>query len=226
MGRPREHGTATQAALLAAAAEIVGAEGPAALTVRRAADRVGTTTRAVYSLFGDKDGMLRALNHTAAETMRRHHEAVPVSDDPVSEFPALALAYRDAVLEQPNVYEMWIAGLAAPGPPPYPPDSDAALSYRSHERVLDAIARCVASGRFPGRDVERTGAQLFALVHGLATLELRGLLGDPDTARSSWVDAITAAVTGYQRPPDTDRPGDAAPRPRPARRRAVPTPAR
>ena len=54
------------------------------------------------------------------------------------------------------------------------------------------------------------GGDLFALVHGLATLELRGLLGDPDTARASWVDAITAAVTGYQRSPDADRPREPA----------------
>src|SRR5215467_13631488 len=143
MGRPREHGATERAALLEAAAGILGAEGAAAVTVRRVADQVGTTTRAVYSVFGDKDGMLRELNHIAAETMRRHHEAVPVAEDPVTEFPALALAYRDAVLEQPNLYEMWIASISTPGPPPYPPDSDAALTYRSHERVLDTVIRCV-----------------------------------------------------------------------------------
>src|SRR5215813_4673797 len=108
MGRPREHGATERAALLEAAAGILGAEGAAAVTVRRVADEAGTTTRAVYALFGDKDGLLRALFVVAAETMRRHHEAVPVQDDPIQELMALAGAYRLAALEQPHLYGLFI----------------------------------------------------------------------------------------------------------------------
>src|SRR6476646_3275351 len=100
MGRPKEHGTRTREALLAAATEILGHEGAGAVSVRRVAERAGTTTRAVYVPFGDQQGLLRALFQVAAETMRRHHEAVPVDEDPLRELMALPGAYRAAAREQ------------------------------------------------------------------------------------------------------------------------------
>jgi len=196
MGRPREHGESERAALLQAAAAIMGGEGAVAVTVRRVADQAGTSTRAVYSLFGDKDGLLSELFRIGWESMQRHHEAVPVQADPVQEILPLALAYRAGALEQPHLYEFALgslsrASLAA---------DDLAIAFRSFDRVLDALRRCADSGRFPGRDPLATGMQLLALVHGLASLELRGLLGDEKDALARWRDAVLAAVSGYTKP--------------------------
>jgi AcrR family transcriptional regulator len=197
MGRPKEHGEKTRSALLAAAGEILHAEGQHAVSVRRVADAVGTSTRAVYSLFGDKDGLVRELYIQAAETMRRHHESVPVAADPIEELRWLAMAYRDAAREQPNVYDLFFSRITARPPGE---DEDLLLAYRSFERVLDAVRRCVAQGLFPGRDPEATSRQMWALVHGLASLELKCVLGEPAIAEGQWHAAIDAALTGYQQP--------------------------
>ena len=58
MGRPREHDDETRAALRAATERIVSESGVGAFSVRGVAREVGTTTRAVYSLFGSKEGLL------------------------------------------------------------------------------------------------------------------------------------------------------------------------
>ena len=195
VGRPREHGEAERAALLAATAGIIGAEGAAAVTVRRVAAAAGVSTRAVYSLFGDKDGLLREVFTVIAETMRRLHEAVPVADDPVTEIRPLALAYRAGALEQPNLYEFYLGGPAAGSPPP---GLDTALALRSFERVQDTVRRCVSSGRFPGRDPQAVSMQLWALVHGLASLEVRGFLGPEPAALARWDDAVRDAVTAFE----------------------------
>src|SRR5690242_1230107 len=108
MGRPKEHGVETRAALLEAAAEILSAEGAAGVSVRKVAERAGTSTRAVYSLYGDKDGLLQALCQRANDIMRRHHEGVPANpDDPAAELLSLAFAYRAAALEDPRLYDLW-----------------------------------------------------------------------------------------------------------------------
>jgi AcrR family transcriptional regulator len=199
MGRPREHGPQTRQALLDAGSRIVGAEGAAAVTIRRLADEAGTTTRAVYSLFGDKDGLLRALFTIAAETMRRHHEAVPVDPgDPTREFPPLALAYRAAAREQPALYDLWFGRVT---PDMKLAEEDAALAFRSFERVLSTIRRCIETGRFPAREPMQIGLELFGLVHGLASLELRGFFPDEATARATWTDGIGALVHGIETAP-------------------------
>jgi AcrR family transcriptional regulator len=198
MGRPKEHGERTRTALLAAAAELLHREGRAAVSVRRVADEVGTTTRAVYSLFGDKEGLLRTLSTDVAETMRRHHEDIPERDDPVAEIVDLALGFRAAALEKPNLYVLFIDEIRADADPS---DPLFALVYRSFERVLSTIRRCLSAGRFPGRNEFDVGRFLLAVVHGLASLELRGVLGDEHRAIQVWRLSVQAALDGLQQPP-------------------------
>ncbi|MEV0268969.1 WHG domain-containing protein [Hamadaea sp. NPDC050747] len=195
MGRPKEHGDQTREALLTAAAATLHSEGPAAISVRRVADEAGTSTRAVYSLFGDKNGLLTALAQEAAETMRRHHEAVPEQDEPLDELPELVLAYRAAALERPHVYGIYLGeGVDL--------DHDTqALYYRSFDRVLRTLRRAAASGRLGDHEPVDVGRHLWALVHGLASLELKGFLGDPARARRLWLDALAATVRGYDTAP-------------------------
>lgn len=203
MGRPKEHGELTRAALLAAAGELLYADGAGGVTVRRVAEKVGTSTRAVYSLFGDKDGLLRALYRDVAETMRQHHEAVPERDDPVAEIPDLALGYRAAGLQRPNLYELWFAAIRHANATLN--EQDAVLGRRSLERVRDTVRRAVAQGRFPGRDPDEVVSQLFAMVHGLTSLELAGLLGDRAAASRTWKHMVAALLDGLQQPPDPGR---------------------
>jgi AcrR family transcriptional regulator len=198
MGRPREHGPETRAALLSVAARLLGAEGAAGVTIRRVADETGTSTRAVYSLFGDKQGLMRALFHEAAETMRRHHEAVPVTADPISEIGQLALAYRAAALEQPFLYDLYLGRV---GPDVELTEADLALAFRSFQRVLDTLHRAAGAGLLGGRDPEVVGRQMWALVHGLASLELLGFLGTADQTRARWTDAVDTSLAGYASPP-------------------------
>jgi AcrR family transcriptional regulator len=55
MGRPREHDELTAAAHLTAAERTIHARGLESLSLRQLAADVGTTTRAIYSLFGSMD---------------------------------------------------------------------------------------------------------------------------------------------------------------------------
>jgi AcrR family transcriptional regulator len=187
-----------RAALLAAAGELLHTEGRSAVSVRRVADAVGTTTRAVYSVFGDKDGLLRALSADVAETMRRHHEDIPERDDPVAEIVELAFGYRAAALEKPNLYGVFFDEVRVDATVD---DEVFALVYRSFERVLRTVRRCIAAGLFPGRTEFDVGRSLHALVHGLASVELRGILGDDASARQIWRQSVEAMLAGFQEPP-------------------------
>jgi AcrR family transcriptional regulator len=192
MPRPREHDEATRQRLLDRAAVILDQEGLAGLSTRRLALDAGTTTRAVYSLFGDKAGLLRALYRAGFETLRRNTEAVPATDDPARDIVALAAAYRDSARQNRNLYALMFD--MVPGWRPQPEDQAAAR--RTLRPLAAAVARAVAEGLLPD-DVRGLTNQLFALVHGLASLELAGLLGGPADAAGHWESAVTAALRGY-----------------------------
>ena len=61
MPRPKLHDDALRIRLLDTAGAVLTAEGPDALSLRRLAAEAGTSNSVVYSLFGGKPGVLRAL---------------------------------------------------------------------------------------------------------------------------------------------------------------------
>src|ERR1044072_3294392 len=108
MGRPREHDARTAAALLAAAERAVQQGGIEALSVRGVAAEVGTTTRAVYSLYGSKDGLVAGLAARPFELLREGLASVPVTDDPAADLVASALMYRRFSNEHPSLWALGI----------------------------------------------------------------------------------------------------------------------
>jgi AcrR family transcriptional regulator len=194
MGRPKEHGEETRERLLETAGRILAEEGAGAVSVRRLADEAGTSTRAIYSLFGSKEGLLAAMFRQAADTFVRLHDAVPVADDPLDELTPLGFAYRQAALEQPNLYGL-LFGRAVPGF--VPSEDDIRYAQRSQYRVVDALERAAGQGLITG-DPWAISNQGWALVHGLASLELMGCLGPPEVAETTWRGALDTMEAGLR----------------------------
>ena len=107
MGRPREHNEQTRATLRAAAERLVAEGGADALSVRAVADEVGTTTPAVYSVFGSKDGLVDALAQTAFEFLVAEIDELPETDDPVADLVDVGgVVFRRLVREHPALYRI------------------------------------------------------------------------------------------------------------------------
>ena len=108
MGRPRVHDDETRAALRAATERVVSESGVGAFSVRAVAREVGTTTRAVYSLFGSKEGLLvDAMAQTAYAFLADGMDALGETDDPVEDLVAVGVpVFRTLVLEHPAPYRI------------------------------------------------------------------------------------------------------------------------
>jgi AcrR family transcriptional regulator len=117
MGRPKEHDEETRAALRAAAERLVAEGGADALSVRRAAAEVGTTTRAVYSLFGSKEGLVAAVAQTAFEYLHDEIDRLPKTDDSAADLIAIGTdVVRRLALDHPGLFRIAfqrVAGLHA-----------------------------------------------------------------------------------------------------------------
>jgi len=204
MGRPKEHGADTREQLLRAAGRLLATEGADALSVRRVSGEVGVSSRAVYSLFGSMDGLLTELFRRGAETLVKRHEQVPRCGDAAAEILPLASAYRRAALEAPDFYRLVFERAV---PSFHAGDHDTAYVFRGLQRVQDAVERALAQRRLGDRDPVRVTRSLWVCVHGLASLELRGMLGPPADADAAWHDTITALVAGLlPGPPVAGRP--------------------
>jgi len=198
MGRPREHNDETRERLLQVATGIIRRGGVEALTVRGLAAEAGVTTRAIYSLFSGLPDLVAELCSRSSAAMLRHHEAVPVTDDPISELLPLALAFRAGAREHADLYEKLYTPVAT--------DGSVATEYlpviqRTVGRVQDTIRRAILAGqlRRPVNDHEVLQG-LWAIVHGLTSLELRGVLGTPQECDRIWHRTITDHVRGLTGP--------------------------
>jgi len=194
MGRRREHDEKTAAALLDAAERIVAEQGIDALSLREVARDAGTTTRAIYSLFGSKDGLLGALGVRAFNLLQREIEALPASDQPSDDLIEVALIYRRFALEHPALFSIAFHR------------ADPAIWPRFRAAAVDALA--VLDTRFEpladadllgGRSVSEASTQFRALGEGAAWTELRGNPLPPDPERF-WRNAFHALITGFTAP--------------------------
>jgi AcrR family transcriptional regulator len=198
MGRPREHDEQTANALLEAAEKVVQSGGIDALSVRRVAEEVGTSTRAVYSLFGSKDGLLAALGRRAFELLGEAVDELPTTSDPAEDLVKVgAVAFRDFVINHPSMFRIAVQRTVGA--------QELAEAFRTTRiealHGLQArVERLAQAGILDGRPTPDVVRQFHALCEGLAALELRGVIQQQEGARI-WHDALSALVTGFGPPP-------------------------
>jgi len=191
MARPKEHDEQTAAALLAGAERMIEADGFSALSLRELARGANTTTRAVYSLFGSKEGLVGALGSRAFELLQSGLEALPATDDPQNDVVEAALMFRRFALDHPALFSI---GIQLTEPSLWPRFSAQAAEARGGlHRLFEPLAQ---AGLLGGRSVSEAALQFHCLCEGLAALELRRTPFDPDP-EEFWRRAVHALINGF-----------------------------
>jgi AcrR family transcriptional regulator len=197
VGRPKTHDERQAAALLDAAEELVGAGGLAALSVRAVAQRSATTTRAVYSLFGSKAGLVAALGARMFELLGAGVDAVPRTDRPAADLVEAGVGvFRQLAIKRPALYQIGVQQTAV--------DVDVAsqfwpTAWTAFHILESRFDRLHAAGQLPNRAINEAATQFHALCEGLATVELRGSI-PPDSAERQWREALSALLDGLAKP--------------------------
>jgi AcrR family transcriptional regulator len=206
MGRPREHDETTAAALLEAAERTVEAAGIEALSVRGVARDAGATTRAVYSLFGSKDGLVVALGARAYELLGAAVGALPQSDDPAQDLVDAGLVFRRFAREHPALFAV---GIQRELPSPELWDRFRGAASDALRLLFARLERLGEQDGLGGRSVAEAAWQFHALCEGLAAVDRRQP-GVNHSSEERWRAALAALVRGFAAAPVTASP--AAPR--------------
>jgi AcrR family transcriptional regulator len=193
MGRPREHDEATRERLLEAAERLSATKGFDALTVRAVAQEAGTTTRAVYALFGSKAGLEQTLHQAMFTRLRDLERARKPRDDPRADLLELALSYRRWAVERPDRYAIAMHRFVGQRARPRS-EEGRAVSREALGELVEAVDRCHDAGLLAIAPADVV-MHMRAVVHGLAEFENLGLLG-PDPERH-WRTVVTAMLDGY-----------------------------
>ncbi len=200
MGRPR-HQPRTADELLDAAERLIETEGVGALSVRRVAEAAGTTTRAVYSLYGSKDGLVAALGRRAFELLGEGVARLPATDDPAADLVEAGISvFRRFSLEHPSLFRVAVQR-TLPGPG-YATGFGAEAGW-ALRRLEQKVQRLHDAGLLGGRTVREATSAFHAMCEGLAALELRGLL-PAGLEEAAWRDGLGTLVRGFAAVPSEE----------------------
>ncbi len=150
-------------ALIAAARELLDADGPGAVSLREAARRVGVSATATYRHFQDKDHLLAAV---AAEGYREFSERLRAAASESEGFSEIGAAYIEFALSHPGLFRLMFGPLLRERER-YPELGAAADS--AFAALRDGAQRFVG-GR--NDDIESIALASWSFAHGLARLVL------------------------------------------------------
>ncbi len=174
-------------AIVAAARQILEADGLSAVTMRSVAEAVGVRGPSLYKHVPDRAALVRLVAAGVVDDLSEVLAIAPSTDDPRGDLRALAIRYRDFVIANPNGYRLLFMDLPAGEAPD--PAAVAAVGVP----LVRAMARLV--GEDDALEAART---MTAWAHGFVSMELAGafrLGGEIETAYAFGIEAVMAGIS-------------------------------
>jgi AcrR family transcriptional regulator len=194
MPRAKRRTPELAARVLRCALELIDSEGLRALTARRLAADAQTSPAAIYELFGDKAGVIRAMFFAGFELLGESLGEADGDADPLEALLELAQRYRAFILARPALSALMFSRPFASFDPA-PEESAAGAAVR--QRIVAAVEDAVNAGRVDGDPVDIAHAYV-ALVHGLAAAEASDRLGRSEqTVQRRWDLGVRALLAGW-----------------------------
>ena len=183
-------------ALIDEALAMLATDDSSALTLRELARRLGVTHAAPYAHFPDKRRLLEAVHDAGFTRLADQLEAAATqAGEPVAAFRRMALTYLRFATENPNLYRLMFSGaeLGHDAQTEMSPDGERAFAI-----LVGTVERV---GIPHGVDAHDLAAAVWAMVHGVAMLEIDGRLNgktahDPQAVLSLMTDVAIRGLGG------------------------------
>ena len=195
MPRAKQRTPEMRERVLQAAMDMLASNGVAEFTTRRLAQHAGTSTPAVYELFGDKAGLVREVFFEGFRLLRQYLDEVRPSQDPRAELISVIKLLRMFAREHSVLADLMFSRPFAdfdPGPAERRAGDEVRLF------IVAAVRRCVRAGVLEGDEVDIAHV-IVAMAQGLAGQETAGWLGTSQESRDRrWDLAVTALLDGLR----------------------------
>lgn len=168
-------------------------DGPTAITARRVAASAGSSTAAVYELFGDKGGLVRSMFFAGFTALADRLESLPPHPDHRTSVRAGLDVARDFAVASPGLFEVMYQ---RPFVEFTPDASDLAVGRSVYDHFVERVANWLDSSPRSEWIVDATQA-LVATNRGLVANEIAGVLGStPATVERRRDVALDAVFDG------------------------------
>lgn len=175
-----------------AAAQLLQEEGPEAVTVRKVATKMDCSTKIIYSLFVNKEGLAQQLYLDGCQLLAKQLEHAPQATDPAQQLLNLGEAYWRFGKVYASYYKLMFGGAFAD----FKPDAESLQgTVTALQQLLQVVAEAREQGVLSDKYDEQSAIRvLWAALHGVIHLYLGGHLADEDTAYITYRDTLSAVV--------------------------------
>jgi len=178
--------------VVAAAAELVNAEGPEALSISRLAERLGVRTPSLYNHVEGLPGLKRELALMNARLLGDCIGYAAIGKSGPQAIREVAQAYRAYIKENPGLYMAGLRAARTQAP------VDAELQS-IEDRVVEIGMAVVGSFGLHAEYGLHAVRGLRSVVHGFASLEVAGGFGLPLDCDESFRRLVEMLILGLQR---------------------------
>lgn len=170
----------TREAILDAARQMVESEGIDGFSLRGVARAVGYSPAAIYEYFGSKEDLLDCLYFEGrgglSDRMTAVLDEAPEGRSTIETLAAFGHAYRQAALEQPELYRFIFGRGKTPQGAIRKHEGREVPPGNAFGLLVDLIAKGIEHGEFIEAPPPVVALAAWASVHGFVTLELSGAL--------------------------------------------------
>jgi AcrR family transcriptional regulator len=176
-----------------AAATLLQEEGPEAVTVRKVAQKMDCSTKIIYSLFVNKEGLAQQLYLEGCKLLAYEFEGTPQTANPVQYFLNLGETYWQFGQRYSGYYKLMFGGAFGN----FKPDEESMHgTVTAMRQLLTVINHAQEQGLIPGQyDTESVVRIVWASLHGVIHLYMGGHLGDVQSAHAVYKQTLSMIVS-------------------------------
>ncbi|WP_409177709.1 TetR/AcrR family transcriptional regulator [Brevibacillus fortis] len=176
-----------------AAATLLQEEGPEAVTVRKVAKKMDCSTKIIYSLFVNKEGLAQQLYLDGCKLLTNQLEGAPQAADPSQQLLNLGEAFWQFGQRYTSYYKLMFGGAFAD----FKPDEKSMHgTVTAMQQLLIVINNAKERGLIPDQyDTESVVRMFWASLHGVIHLYIGGHLGDVQSAYAVYSQTLSLIVS-------------------------------
>jgi AcrR family transcriptional regulator len=181
-------------ALIEAASERLRGQGADKFSTTKVAEDCDTSRQMIYTFFGGKSGLLKAVFEYKANELKERFETIE-ADGPLDLFYQSGHVYRDFLLEHAALYDTVFSLEALEN---YKGPKKLIERVEAHDYFESLLEEIVEDGLLPeDTDVEQLTDVLWGAVNGHVQLKMLNYFPDEETAKDTYDQLIISILNGH-----------------------------
>ncbi|WP_088103935.1 TetR/AcrR family transcriptional regulator [Halalkalibacter urbisdiaboli] len=182
--------------IVEAAAMILQEHGPEAITIRKVAEKMNCSTKVIYNLFNNKDGLIKLLYIKGCMLLAQKFESVKRQENLELYLRELMEAYWEFGLNHTNYYMLMFGGAFSEFKPE---DESLQATITALQQFINIITETIEAGLIVEKDPLQVVHVIWASLHGVIHLYLGGHIESLETTKALYDKTVTNLIRTYFR---------------------------